>query len=117
MVERVRREHHQPGLFIGRLGPRPGGEIFLAAMLIHHILTRLTSFGHVAIAGACPRAHRSALEATSVAQRGGDHGIGVDELTVREERGEEKKGGRRGVLRSHRVTANPRWYRGGAGGR
>ena len=50
-----------------------------------------------------------------MAQRGGDHGIGVDELTVKEERGEEKKGGRRGVLRSRRVAADPRWHQGGMG--
>ena len=48
---------------------------------------------HFATVGACPCAQRSALVATPVARRGGDHGIDVDELTVREERGEGKKRG------------------------
>jgi hypothetical protein len=88
----------------------------LPAVLIHHVLSWLTSSGHVAIVRAYPCARRSALSATLVARYEGDHGVGVDELTVREERGEEKKGGRRGVLRSRRVTADPRWHRGGASG-
>jgi hypothetical protein len=45
------------------------------------------------MARACPCAHRSALVATLVAQNGGNHGGGVDEFTMREERGIEEKGG------------------------
>jgi hypothetical protein len=37
MVERARRARRWLGLFIGRLGRCPSGEIFLMAMLIHHI--------------------------------------------------------------------------------
>ena len=69
MVGRARRERHRSGLFIGRLGRCPGGEIFLVAALIHHAGSQLTSSGHIAMAGACPRARRSALAATPVARR------------------------------------------------
>ena len=55
------------------------------------------------------------MAATLAARCGDNHDVGVDELTVKEERGEEKKGGRRGVLRSRRVTFYLRWYQGGAG--
>ena len=51
-----------------------------------------------------------------MARRGGDHGVGVDELIVREERGEEEKRGRRGVPWSHHVAIYLRWHQGGAGG-
>jgi len=86
-----------------------------SAVLIHHVRSWLTSSGHVATTEACPRAGRSALAATPSARPGGDHGVSVDELTVREEMGEEKKGERRGVLRSRRVAADPRWHQGGIG--
>ena len=69
VVERARRVRHWPGLFKGRLGRCPGGEIFLVAILIHHAGVPLTSFGHIAMAGACPHARRSALARCS-----GDHG-------------------------------------------
>ena len=115
MVERVRQECHRLGLFIGRLGQFPVVRYFPTAALIHHVRSWLTSLGHFAIAGACPCAWRNALEATPVARHGGDHGVGVDELTVREEMGEEKKGERRGVLRSRRVAAEPRWHQGATG--
>jgi hypothetical protein len=82
-----------PGLLIGWLGRCPDGEIFLVAMVIQHMLIRLTLSGHVAIAGACPRACRSNLATTPVARRGGDNGIGIDELTVMEVREEGEKGG------------------------
>ena len=95
MVERARQERRRPSLFIGRLGRCLAGEIFLMAVLIHHVLTRLTLSGHVTIAGAYPRTCRSALAATPVARRGGDHGVGVDELTMR---GERRGGERRGAV-------------------
>ena len=46
VVERVRRELCQPGLFIGWLGRCPGGEIFLVAILIQHAGMPLTLSGH-----------------------------------------------------------------------
>ena len=49
-------------------------EIFLMAILIHHVGVLLTSSGHIAMAGAHPCARRSALVATLVAWHGGDHG-------------------------------------------
>ena len=61
VVERVRRERRRPGLFIGRQGRCPGGKIFLAAMLIHHSATWLTSSGHIAMVGACLCTHQSYL--------------------------------------------------------
>jgi len=89
-------------------------DIFPAA-LIHHVCSWLTSSVHFAIAGACPCARRNALIGTPVARRGDNHGVGVDEFTVRE-RGEEKRG-RRGVPSSHRVSIYLCWHPGGAGGR
>ena len=71
VVERARRVRHWPGLFKGRLGRCPGGEIFLVAILIHHAGVPLTSSGHIAMASA----RRSALAATLVAWHGGDHGV------------------------------------------
>jgi hypothetical protein len=62
------------GPIIGRLGRCPGSEIFLVAALIHHSCSWLTSSGHVTMAIACPHAHQSALAATLVARRSGDHG-------------------------------------------
>ena len=97
MVERARREHRRPGLFIGRLGRCPGGEIFVVAALIRHVGLQLTSLGHIAMASTCPRAGQSTLVATLVARRGGDHGATVDVFTMREERGEMRKEGCRGV--------------------
>ena len=61
VVERARRERRRPGLFIGRLGWCPCGEIFLAAVLIHRSTTWLTLSGHIAMAGTCSCAHRSCL--------------------------------------------------------
>jgi hypothetical protein len=72
----VRQERRRPGLFIGRLGQCPSGEIFLMAALIHHAGSRLTSSGHIAMVGTYPHAHQSALAATLVARHGGDHGAG-----------------------------------------
>ena len=43
VVERVRRVHRRPSLFIGQLGRCPGDEIFLMAILIHHAGVLLTS--------------------------------------------------------------------------
>ena len=65
MVERVRQEHRRPGLFIGWLGRCPNGEIFLAAMLIHHSAMWLTLSGHIAMAGAWSCARRSCLGGSS----------------------------------------------------
>ena len=62
----------------------PGGEIFLVAVLIQHAGAPLTSSSHIAMAGTCPCACRSALVATLVARRGGDHGVDIDEFIVRE---------------------------------
>jgi hypothetical protein len=53
VVERARCEHRRLGLFIGRLGRCHGGEIFLVAILIHHVATPLTFSAHIAMAGAC----------------------------------------------------------------
>jgi len=47
----------------------------------------------------------------------GDHGVGVDEFIVREERGEEEKKGAPWGAVSHRVAVYLHWHRGGAGGR
>ena len=74
VVERPRQMRRWPGLFIGRLGQCPGGEIFLVAILIHHTSVLLTSSSHIGMAGARPCACRSALAATLVAWHGGDHG-------------------------------------------
>ena len=115
MVERVRQECHRLGLFIGRLGQFPVVRYFPTAALIHHVRSWLTSLGHFAIAGACPCARQNALVATPVARHGGDHGIGIDEFTVREERGEEEKRWCRGVPWSHHVAIYLRWHQGGAG--
>ena len=87
------QERRPPGLFIGWQGQCPSGKIFLMDMLIHHVLTWLTSSSHVAISRACPLACRSALAATPVARCGDYHGVGIDELTVRGKRGEEEKRG------------------------
>ena len=61
IVKRARRERRRSSLFIGWLGRCPGGEIFLAAVLIHHLATWLTLSGHIVMAGACSCAHRSCL--------------------------------------------------------
>ena len=71
----------------------PSGEIFLMAALIHHARSWLTLSGLFAIVATWPCARRSALAATLVAWRGGDHGVDIDEFIVREERGEEERKG------------------------
>ena len=71
----------------------PSGEIFLMAALIHHARSWLTLSGLFAIVATWPCARRSALAATLVAWRRGDHGVDIDEFIVREERGEEERKG------------------------
>ena len=84
---------------------------FLVAALTHHVHSWLTLSGQFTTVGACPRAQRGALVATLMAQHGGDHGVDIDEFTVREERGEEEHCG---VQRSHRVTVYLCYHQGGA---
>ena len=74
VAERARRERRRLVLFIGRLGRCPGGEIFLAAILIHQVDTPLTLSSHIAMAGACSAHAGVALAATPVVRHGGDHG-------------------------------------------
>ena len=61
VVERASQERRRPGLFIGRLGQCPSGEIFLVGMLIHHSAMWLTSSVHITMVGACLCACRSCL--------------------------------------------------------
>jgi hypothetical protein len=75
VVERAMRERHRLGLFIGRLGRCPDGEIFLTLVLIHHSATWLTLSCHIALL-ALARVHAGAtLAATLMALHRSDHGI------------------------------------------
>jgi DNA primase len=83
------------------------------ATLTHHARSWFTLSGQFATSGACPRAQRGTLVATPLAWHGGDHGVDVDKLTVREERGEEEKRGvpwGPEVSSCHRLPSlAPRW--------
>jgi hypothetical protein len=113
MVETARRERRWPDLFIGWLGQFPTVRYFLVATLTHHARSWFTLSGRFATAGACPCTQRGTLAATPLAWHGGDHGVDVDKLTVREEREKRRKEGHRGGLEvssCHRLPSlAPRW--------
>ena len=97
VVERARRERRRPDLFIGQLAGAPAARYFSWSSLSSMRVCRLTSSGHIAMAGARPCARQSALAGLWWLGMVATMAPTIDAFIVREKREKRRKEGRRGV--------------------